>query len=128
MRKTGILVGALCGALTTAALVAILFLAYGLAGLPFVPFQLFDRAARTLPGSVIGTTRWTGVSPRRVLDDVGLQPGATHLRIHSVDGFFEVVPLEVVRTDERVMLTYAWDGLPLARPHGFPLRIYGWIG
>lgn len=21
------------------------------------------------------------------------------------------------------MLTYAWDGLPLARPHGFPLRI-----
>jgi hypothetical protein len=26
--------------------------------------------------------------------------------------------------DERVMLTYAWDGLPLTAPHGFPLRIY----
>jgi hypothetical protein len=75
-------------------------------------------------GDLIGTTRWTGVSLRRVLDEIGLQPGATHLRIRSVDGFFEVVPLDLVRSDERVMLTYAWDGLPLARQHGFPLRIY----
>src|SRR5262245_29362266 len=67
MRKTGIFVGALCGALTTAALVAILFLAYGLAGLPFVPFQLFDRAARTLPGSVISFGIDTMVSVIRAL-------------------------------------------------------------
>lgn len=53
MPKSGILVGALCGALVTAALIASLFFAYALAGLPFVPFQLFDRAARTLPGAVI---------------------------------------------------------------------------
>jgi hypothetical protein len=26
--------------------------------------------------------------------------------------------------DERIMLAYAWDGLPLTRDHGFPLRIY----
>src|SRR5687767_12204896 len=53
MSRPGMLVGALCGALVTAALIASLFLAYALAGLPFVPFQIFDRAARTLPGSVI---------------------------------------------------------------------------
>jgi hypothetical protein len=53
MSRPGILVGALCGALVTAALIASLSLAYALAGLPFVPFQSFDRAARTLPGSVI---------------------------------------------------------------------------
>jgi len=29
-----------------------------------------------------------------------------------------------VMNDERVMLAYAWDGLPLATQHGFPLRIY----
>ena len=91
---------------------------------PLDQFITLACISNPVGGDLIGTTRWTGVSLRRVLDDVGLQPGATHLRIHSVDGFFEVVPLEVVRTDERVMLTYAWDGLPLARPHGFPLRIY----
>ncbi len=41
-----------------------------------------------------------------------------------MDGFYEIVPLEVIRSDERVMLAYAWDGVPLAAGHGFPLRIY----
>src|SRR5262249_31944244 len=45
---------------------------YALAGLPFVPFQLFDRAARTLPGSVIGFGIDTMVSVIR-----GLQIGET---------------------------------------------------
>jgi DMSO/TMAO reductase YedYZ molybdopterin-dependent catalytic subunit len=53
-----------------------------------------------------------------------LKPEATHLKIRSADGFFEVVPLEMVKADERVMLTYAWDGAPLLAEHGFPLRIY----
>ena len=35
-----------------------------------------------------------------------------------------MVPLETVKADERVMLTYAWDGAPLLAEHGFPLRIY----
>jgi DMSO/TMAO reductase YedYZ molybdopterin-dependent catalytic subunit len=91
---------------------------------PLHQFITLACISNPVGGDLIGTTRWTGVSLGRLLDDVGLQPGATHLRIHSVDGFFEVVPLDVVRTDKRVMLTYAWDGLPLARPHGFPLRIY----
>jgi hypothetical protein len=34
------------------------------------------------------------------------------------------VDLATVRADERVMLAYAWDGLPLPERHGFPLRIY----
>jgi DMSO/TMAO reductase YedYZ molybdopterin-dependent catalytic subunit len=75
-------------------------------------------------GDLIGTTRWTGVSLRRLLPDWRLKPEATHLKIKSADGFFEVVPLETIRADERVMLTYAWDGVPLLARHGFPLRIY----
>jgi DMSO/TMAO reductase YedYZ molybdopterin-dependent catalytic subunit len=73
---------------------------------------------------LIGTTRWTGVSLQRLLPDWKLKPEATHLKIKSADGFFEVVPLETVKADERVMLTYAWDGAPLLTEHGFPLRIY----
>jgi DMSO/TMAO reductase YedYZ molybdopterin-dependent catalytic subunit len=75
-------------------------------------------------GDLIGTTRWTGVSLQRLLPDWRLKPEATHLKIRSADGFFEVVPLETIKADERVMLTYAWDGVPLLTEHGFPLRIY----
>ncbi|HEY7183856.1 MAG TPA: molybdopterin-dependent oxidoreductase [Blastocatellia bacterium] len=75
-------------------------------------------------GDLIGTTRWTGVSLQRLLPDWRLKPEATHLKIRSADGFFEVVPLETIKADERVMLTYAWDGVPLLAEHGFPLRIY----
>lgn len=77
-----------------------------------------------LAGDLIGTTLWTGVPLRDIFKDVKLQPDATHLRITSVDAFDEVIDLETVMNDERVTLNYAWDGLPLAAKHGFPLRIY----
>ena len=75
-------------------------------------------------GNLIGTTRWTGVSLQRVLRDIRLSPKATHLKITSADEFYEVVSLEKIRRDPRVMLTYDWDGVPLSIEHGFPLRIY----
>jgi hypothetical protein len=75
-------------------------------------------------GDLIGTIRWTGVSLQRLLPEFGLRPEATHLKILSADGFYEIVPLEIVRSDERVMLAYAWDGVPLPTEHGFPLRVY----
>jgi hypothetical protein len=75
-------------------------------------------------GDLIGTTRWTGVSLKRLLPEWKLQPHATHLKIRSADGFYEVVPIETIQTDDRVMLAYAWDGAPLTAAHGFPLRIY----
>jgi DMSO/TMAO reductase YedYZ molybdopterin-dependent catalytic subunit len=80
--------------------------------------------SNNIGGDLIGTQRWTGVSLKRVLEDVGLQAEATHLKITAADGFDEVVSLDTVNADERVMLTYAWDGLPLTEGHGFPLRIY----
>ena len=75
-------------------------------------------------GDLIGTTRWTGVSLQRLLARVGRDPRATHLRITSADAFFETVALELIDRDPRVMLTYAWDGVPLFLEHGFPLRLY----
>ena len=75
-------------------------------------------------GELIGTTRWSGTSLKHVLPQLGLQPSATHLRLVSADGFHEVVELELVRADERVMLCWEWDGVPLTAEHGFPLRIY----
>ena len=75
-------------------------------------------------GDLIGTIRWTGVSMKRLLQEMVLKATATHLRIVSADGFSEVVAIETIRTDPRIMLAYAWDGVPLLAEHGFPLRIY----
>lgn len=91
---------------------------------PTDQFVTLACISNRIAGSLTSTTRWTGVPLMRVLDDAGLRPDATHLRIRSIDGFHETLDLAVPREDERVMLTYAWDGLPLRPRHGFPLRIY----
>ena len=49
----GALAGAGVGLLVTAPLVAILYLAWRVLGLPFVPFAAFDQLTRLLPGPVI---------------------------------------------------------------------------
>jgi DMSO/TMAO reductase YedYZ molybdopterin-dependent catalytic subunit len=91
---------------------------------PLHQFITLRCISNPVGGDLIGTTRWTGVSLQRLLPDLRLKPGASHLKMHAADGFFEVVSLETITADERVMLTYAWDGVPLLREHGFPLRIY----
>ena len=91
---------------------------------PTHQFVTLACISNRLGGDLISTTRWTGVSLQRLLPDFGLHDSATHLKIGSVDGFFEYVDLETVQNDERVMLCYAWDGVPLETEHGFPLRIY----
>jgi Oxidoreductase molybdopterin binding domain len=87
-------------------------------------FVTLSCISNPVGGDLIGTTRWTGVSLQRLLPDLRLEPGATHLKIRSADQFFEVVSLDAIKADLRIMLTYAWDGVPLERKHGFPLRIY----
>jgi DMSO/TMAO reductase YedYZ molybdopterin-dependent catalytic subunit len=75
-------------------------------------------------GDLISTTRWTGVSIKRLLPELILNSAATHLRIMSADGFSETVAIAAIRADERIMLAYAWDGVPLPVEHGFPIRLY----
>jgi DMSO/TMAO reductase YedYZ molybdopterin-dependent catalytic subunit len=53
MRRPSLALGALLGGLTSLPLIALLFLGEQSAGLPFVPFDLFDWLARVLPGDVI---------------------------------------------------------------------------
>ena len=91
---------------------------------PMHQFVTLSCISNPVGGDLIGTTRWTGVSLQRLLPDLRIKPGATHLKIHSADQLFEVVSLGAIKDDPRIMLTYAWDGVPLKREHGFPLRIY----
>jgi DMSO/TMAO reductase YedYZ molybdopterin-dependent catalytic subunit len=91
---------------------------------PMHQFVTLSCISNPIAGSLIGTQRWTGVSLQTILDEARLQPNAAYLHIKAADGFDEVLDIASVRQDERIMLAYAWDDLPLSPAHGFPLRIY----
>ena len=78
------------------------------------------RIATTL----ISTTLWTGISLQKILSDLQVRSEARYLVIESADGFHETVDLDLIASDERIMLAYAWDGRPIPMDHGFPLRIW----
>jgi len=91
---------------------------------PVHQFATLACITNPVGGGLIGTTRWTGVSLQRLLQEVKVRSNATHLKIRSADGYHEIVPLSLIRRDARVMLAYDWDGLPLSAEHGFPLRLF----
>jgi DMSO/TMAO reductase YedYZ molybdopterin-dependent catalytic subunit len=91
---------------------------------PVDQFITLSCISNPLGGDLIGTQRWTGASLRRVLERATPGASATHAKVKSVDGFFEIISLSLVESDPRVVLAYAWDGVPLATGHGFPLRVY----
>ncbi len=74
--------------------------------------------------TLISTTHWTGAAMQAVLADVQPLPEAKYLVIKSADGFYETVALDLIASDDRIMLCYAWDSEPLPFDHGFPLRIW----
>ena len=51
--RPGLITGALIAAMLTASLIAVFYLAWKVAGLPFVPFDVFDWMTRILPGQVL---------------------------------------------------------------------------
>lgn len=77
-----------------------------------------------LGGSLISTTKWTGVPVRDILNELDLAPDAAYLRIDGADNFFEYLSIDMAMNDERVMFCYAWDDQPLPARNGFPLRVY----
>lgn len=77
-----------------------------------------------IPTTLISTTYWTGVSVQEILDAAGVQDEAQYLFIESADGYYEIVSLDLIYSDPRIMFCYSWDGEPLPKDHGFPLRIW----
>ena len=74
--------------------------------------------------SLISTTLWTGANLQAVLEDAGLQEEAQYLIVSSGDGFYETIDLDLVKSEPRIMLAYNWDGQPIPKDHGFPLRVW----
>ena len=64
---------------------------------------------------------WQGVSAKHLLDVLRPKPEAAFLVFYSHDGYTTNVPLKSFNDDD-VMLAHSWNGEPLSREHGGPVR------
>lgn len=84
-------------------------------------------------GSLIGNALWTGVPIPRILDMVGITPGADAVKSTSEDGWTAGTPIEYLTDTERPsLLAIGMNGEPLPVEHGFPVRmivpgLYGYV-
>jgi DMSO/TMAO reductase YedYZ molybdopterin-dependent catalytic subunit len=89
MRRPSLFLGALLGGLTSLPLIALSYLGQQWAGLPFIPFDLFDWLARVLPGGLITVVIDTMV---RIITLLGIGPiSSAAKRMEQLQGILFVV-------------------------------------
>lgn len=71
--------------------------------------------------------RWDGVSAEHIMSVVRPRPEAQFIIFHSYDGYTTNIKRSVFEEPD-VLLTHSWEGKPLTREHGAPVRalIPGW--
>jgi DMSO/TMAO reductase YedYZ molybdopterin-dependent catalytic subunit len=67
-------------------------------------------------------TVWRGVRLRDLLEKARVRPAGRYVMAYSDGGYTTNLPLEVVMDDD-VLLAHTYDGRPLERDHGAPLRL-----
>ena len=82
-------------------------------------------------GDLVGNALFQGVRMKDLLDEAGVQPGATQVVSRSVDGWDCGSPTSVIM-DGRAMLAVAMNGESLPAEHGYPVRLvvpglYGYV-
>ena len=65
---------------------------------------------------------WQGVSAKRLVELVKPLANARHVIFHSYDGYTTNVKREVFE-EENVLLAHSWEGKPISREHGGPVRV-----
>ncbi|MEY9625890.1 sulfite oxidase-like oxidoreductase [Sinorhizobium fredii] len=66
--------------------------------------------------------RWQGVATRDLLDLAAPKPEAEYVMLSSFDGYTTNLPLADFAAEAAILAT-AWEGAPLTRPHGGPMRL-----
>lgn len=66
--------------------------------------------------------RWKGVSLKHLLSEVQPREKAAFVMVRSYDGYSTNVPLSWLNDDD-VLLAHTWNGAPLTREHGGPVRL-----
>jgi DMSO/TMAO reductase YedYZ molybdopterin-dependent catalytic subunit len=82
------------------------------------------QASPTLvcPGFFVDEATWAGAAMADVLALAGVQEGAQEVEFVSADGYSTTLSLDKA-LDRANFLAYEWEGEPLPRLHGFPLRV-----
>ncbi len=75
---------------------------------------------------------WEGVAFLSLAERVRPLPSATHVYFKAFDGYTTNVRLDALMDDD-VLLAHSWNGQPLTRAHGGPVRVvvpklYAWKG
>lgn len=66
--------------------------------------------------------RWRGVSAKHLLAQVQPKAATQFLMVRSFDGYATNVPMSWFDDDD-VLLAHTWNGAPLTREHGGPVRL-----
>ena len=89
-----------------------------------LPQTALTRDFQCVTGWRVADVPWQGVRLAHLLDEVGVQPGATHVRFRSFDGVYtETLTLEQARRDD-VLIAHRMEGRSVSREHGGPVRLY----
>lgn len=67
-------------------------------------------------------TLWEGVQFRDLLKVFDIEPKGKYVMLHAANEYETNVPLDDLMGDQ-VLLAFKYDGKPLAKKHGFPLRL-----
>jgi DMSO/TMAO reductase YedYZ molybdopterin-dependent catalytic subunit len=83
-------------------------------------------------GDLVGNALFQGVRFKDVLDEAGVQPGATQVVSRSIDGWTCGSPTSVIMDGRDAMIAIAMNGEPLPPEHGYPVRLvvpglYGYV-
>ncbi len=83
-------------------------------------------------GDLVGNAVWQGVPLTSLLDQAGVQPGATQISSTSVDGWDCGFPTDLAYDGRTAMVAIAMNDEALPLEHGFPARLvvsglYGYV-
>jgi len=84
--------------------------------------QVSELVLLICPGFFWDNAVWTGAPLKPILEEAGISPQATQVRIHAEDGYSRKMSLEEAMADG-VFLASEVNGETLPREHGYPIRL-----
>lgn len=83
-------------------------------------------------GNLVGNAIWRGIPLTELLDEAGVQPGATQIASRSVDGWSCGFPTDAAFDGRTALVAVGMNDEPLPLEHGFPARLvvsglYGYV-
>lgn len=95
--------------------------------LNWAAFQALEQSAMVSDIHCVTTwsrydNKWKGVATRDLLDLAMPKAEAGYVMLTSYDGYTTNLPLSDFAAEDAILAT-AWEGLPLTRDHGGPMRL-----